>query len=79
MDFDELASKLEALGNRPPQADPNDSSRIRLLEAAKKMIPALETPSEATQRLMYTVGATDLESPELTIGAFRNHGRQGWI
>ena len=54
--YSELASHLEALvQHAPAELDANDEARIRLIEAANKAIVELETPAEATQRVIYTV------------------------
>jgi hypothetical protein len=54
-DLDELASRVEALADQPPEGRQDGASRKRLLEAMKKAIPELETPAEATQRVPYSV------------------------
>lgn len=53
--YDELAQQLENIAGSAQSVECSDESRVRLLEAAKKVIPGLETPSEAAQRVLYGV------------------------
>jgi hypothetical protein len=57
LSYAELATQLEALADNPPEMDAKDEGRIHLLEAAKRVVPELEMPGEAAQRVMYGVSA----------------------
>jgi hypothetical protein len=52
----DLAAELEALSKEVPQELKEDTGLCaRILEAAQKLVPALEKPDDTAQRIIYTV------------------------
>ncbi len=78
----ELAVQLEALCEEVPQKiKADDTIRVRIIEAAKRLIPELEKPEDTAQRVIYTVctldfgktraGSTDKESSLVSFWGLR--------
>ena len=60
--YSTLVAELETMAREPPaELLHNEALRKRLLDAAQSMIPQIESPHEATQRIIYTVGSRVLQ------------------